>query len=154
MDHEPDVAQAALQRRVARALAGTAEFKAPQTLDALVLNGIERRMKVPWWRRRVPEWPLLAQVGFAMTGIAAARGAAGEARHAEGPERCDQSAGRRPAHHPGCARRVPAICRHRGGRSARRCVVRRLALCTAAYVALFCLIVLGYRLLRAPAASR
>ena len=71
MDRKSERA-AALEQRIARMLAGTAEFKAPQTLEARVLKLIERRVPVPWWQRRVPEWPYLAQLLFALTGIAAA----------------------------------------------------------------------------------
>src|SRR5271154_3198990 len=65
-------AEAALEQRIARVLAGTAEFKAPEGLEARVLKIIERGAKVPWWQRRVPEWPLLAQLLFVLTGVVAA----------------------------------------------------------------------------------
>ena len=71
MDH-PSEKAAALEQRVSQVLAGTAGFKAPQSLEARVLEGIERSAKVPWWRRRVPEWPLLAQLLFGATGVATA----------------------------------------------------------------------------------
>ena len=63
---------AALEQRITRMVAGTAEFKAPEALEEQVLSGIERRVKVPWWQRRVMEWPRLAQVVFALTGVATA----------------------------------------------------------------------------------
>src|ERR1700722_20452967 len=61
-----------LEERTARLLAGTAQFKAPDSIESRVLADIERGVRVPWWQRRVPEWPLLAQVIFALTGIATA----------------------------------------------------------------------------------
>ncbi|HTY93321.1 MAG TPA: hypothetical protein VMC02_05510 [Steroidobacteraceae bacterium] len=67
MDREPEDA-AQLEQRVTRVLAGSAQFKAPQDLQTRVLQDIERRARVPWWRRRVLEWPPLAQALFALTG--------------------------------------------------------------------------------------
>ena len=61
-----------LEQRIARVLAGTAGFAAPAGLETRVLKSIERRSQVAWWRRRVPEWPLLAQLIFVLTGVAAA----------------------------------------------------------------------------------
>src|SRR5580692_9874759 len=71
MDHKSEE-PTTLEQRVTRVLAGTADFKAPSNLEARVLEGIERRAKVPWWQRRVPEWPLLAQLFFGLTGVATA----------------------------------------------------------------------------------
>ena len=163
MDRDPvtDV-QAALEQRVTRMVAGTAEFKAPADLQERVLSSIERRARVPWWQRRVMEWPRLAQLGFAITGVATAaalllgRPATPKTLHAMIPQ-------------PGAVLRQPAADLHAtlnvlsvfhrvtdtvasslpdgvwyGG----------IALCAAAYMALFFLIVFGYRLLQAPAASR
>ncbi len=73
MNRDPDQnLQDALEQRISRVLSGTAQFTAPQSLEAQVWSEIERAGKVPWRRRRVPEWPVLAQVAFAATGIAAA----------------------------------------------------------------------------------
>jgi hypothetical protein len=163
MDHEPvTAAQTALQQRVARVLAGTAEFKAPQTLEARVLSGIERRVKVPWWRRRVPEWPLLAQLLFGATGIATAA-ALLLARPAT-PQALSTV-----INQPAAVLQQPATDLHTTLNVL--AVFQRLAdtvagalpdavwygglgLCITAYLALFFLILMGYRLLRAPLSFR
>src|ERR1700733_7021333 len=64
--------QDALEQRITRVLTGTAQFKAPQSIEAQVWSGIEQAAKAPWWRRRVLEWPVLAQIAFAATGVMAA----------------------------------------------------------------------------------
>src|SRR5665213_4306639 len=61
-----------LEHSIDRVLRGTAQFQAPHGLEAQVWSEIERAVKVPWWRRRVPEWPVLGQIAFAATGVAAA----------------------------------------------------------------------------------
>ncbi len=53
MDRRPEL-DTALEQRSARVLAGTAEFKAPDGLEARVLHGIERREKVAWWAAARP----------------------------------------------------------------------------------------------------
>jgi hypothetical protein len=143
--------QAALEERITRMVAGTAEFKAPQDLAERVLSGLERRVKVPWWQRRVMEWPRLAQAGFALTGIVTA---------------VALLLGR-----PATPKTLGAIIADLHTTLNVLSVFHRLtdtvagslpddvwyggmALCAAAYVALFFLIVFGYRMLQAPAASR
>ena len=154
--------QAALEQRISRMVAGTAEFKAPQDLAAQVLSGIERRVRLPWWQRRVMEWPRLAQVCFALTGIATAaalllgRPATPKTLGAMIPQ-------------PGAVLRQPAADLHAtlnvlavfhrltdtvAGSLPDGVWYGGMALCAAAYMALFFLIVFGYRLLQAPAASR
>jgi hypothetical protein len=149
----------ALEQRVTRVLAGTAEFKAPESLEARVLKGIELRAKVPWWQRRVPEWPLLAQVIFLLTGIAAAA-ALLLARPAT-PKTLgtviSQPAAvlQRPTADLHTTLDVLAVF-HRladtmAGTLTDRVWYGGMALCAAAYVALFILIAFGYRLLKMPA---
>jgi hypothetical protein len=154
--------QAALEQRISRMVAGTAEFKAPPDLVDQVLGSIERRVSVPWWRRRVMEWPRLAQLGFALTGIATAaalllgRPATPRTLGAMIPQ-------------PGAVLRQPAADLHAtlnvlavfhrlsdtvAGSLPDGVWYGGMALCAAAYLALFFLIVYGYRLLRAPAVSR
>jgi hypothetical protein len=70
-DSDNDV-QRALEQRVSRLLSGTAQYKAPQSIEAQVWSDIEHAGQTPWWRRRVLEWPVLAQIAFAATGVGAA----------------------------------------------------------------------------------
>jgi hypothetical protein len=157
MDHKSDDATA-LEQRVSRMLAGTAEYQAPESLEALVLAGIEQRSRVAWWRRRVPEWPLLAQVIFVLTGIATAA-AVLLVRPAKPTVLGSVIA------HPAAVLQRPAADLH--ATLSVLSVFHRLAdtmasalpdsvwyggmaLCAAAYVALFLLIAFCYRLLQAP----
>jgi hypothetical protein len=161
MDRKPDAAQTALAERTARLLAGTAQFKAPDGLESLVLAGIERCVRVPWWQRRVPEWPLLAQVIFALTGIATAA-ALLLARPKAPPTLSAVMA------QPGAVLQRPTADLHTTLNVL--AVLHRfadtllgalptgvwygLALGAAAYLALFFLVAFGYRLLLQPLASR
>jgi hypothetical protein len=163
MDRKPiDVAQTALEQRTARLLAGTAQFKAPDSIESRVLEGIERRVRVPWWQRRVPEWPLLAQVIFALTGIATA--AALLLARPKTPMALSAAMGQ-----PTAVLQRPAADLHTTlnllaalhrvadtlvGALPTRVWYSGLVLGAAAYVALFFLVVLGYRLLLQPLASR
>lgn len=150
----------ALEQRIARMLAGTAEFKAPQTLEARVLKLIERRAPLPWWQRRVPEWPYLAQLLFALTGVAAAAAlllARPATPKALGTVISQPAALlQRPAADLHTTLTLLAVL-HRVADSMLGALTDSvwygsLALCAAAYVALFILIALGYRLLQVPSA--
>ncbi|HTC52922.1 MAG TPA: hypothetical protein VK700_13380 [Steroidobacteraceae bacterium] len=149
----------ALEQRVTQALAGTAQFKAPHTLEAQVLEGIERRARVPWWQRRVPEWPLLAQLLFGVTGIATA--AALLLLRPATPRALGTAIG-----HPAAVLQRPAADLHAtlnllavlhrlldtmAGTLPDGVWYGGLALCAAAYIALFCLIAFCYRLVQTPA---
>jgi hypothetical protein len=148
-----------LEQKVSQVLAGTAGFKAPQTLEARVLEGIERRAKVPWWQRRVPEWPLLAQLLFGLTGVATA--AALLLLRPATPRALGTVIG-----HPAAVLQRPAADLHAtlnvlavfhrlldtiAGALPDGVWYGGLALCAVAYVALFFLIVFGYRLVQTPA---
>jgi len=156
MDPDPTgKRQAALEQRIARVLAGAARFKAPESLQMRVLDAIGRRAQVPWWRRRVLEWPLLAQLAFVLTGVGTAA-ALLLARPAT--PKVLSAVIRRPATQLHVTLDVLGVM-HRFVES----VVGSLpdevwyggvALCAATYVALFLLIAFGYRLLLSPAASR
>jgi hypothetical protein len=151
MDRKAET-DAALEQRIARLLAGTAQFKAPQGLEAQVLKGIERGAKVPWWQRRVPEWPLLAQLLFVLTGIAAA--AALWLSRPATPKALGMVISR-PAAKLHATLDVLAVF-HRLGDTIAGALTDGvwyggIALCAAAYVALFVLIAFGYRLLQMPA---
>ena len=163
MERDPvDNVQAALERRIARVLAGTAQFQAPQSIEAQVLNAIERSVKVPWWRRSVPEWPQPAQLGFALTGIAAAAavllGRPATPRALSTVISQPVAVLRQPAADLHTTMTVLAAV-HRltdtvAGSLPDGVWYGGIALCAAAYVALFFLVVFGYRLLLAPVASR
>ncbi|HEV2702728.1 MAG TPA: hypothetical protein VGV09_13935 [Steroidobacteraceae bacterium] len=158
MDHDSEKATE-LEQRVTRMLAGTAAFQAPRSLEAQVLEGIERRARVPWWQRRVPEWPLLAQLLFGLTGIATA--AALLLIRPATPRVLGTVIG-----HPAAVLQRPEAELHTT--LSILAVFHRLAdtlagtlpdvvwyggmvLCAAAYVALFILIAFCYRLTQAPA---
>jgi hypothetical protein len=152
-------ADAALEQRIARVLAGTAAFKAPEGLEAQVLKVIERRAKVPWWQRRVPEWPLLAQLLFALTGVVAAAALllARPATPKVLGTVISQPAAllQRPAADLHTTLSLLAVF-HRFADTMIGALTDSvwyggLALCAAAYVALFFLIAFGYRLLQLPA---
>ena len=150
MDHKSE-SESALEQRITRVLAGTAEFKAPESLQAQVLKGIERHAKVPWWQRRVPEWPPLAQLLFLLTGIAAAA-ALLLARPAT-PKTLSTV-----IHQPAALLHTTLSLFSVFHRFADTLLgtltdgvwYGGLGLCAAAYVALFILIAFGYRLLHMP----
>jgi len=152
MDRKSDT-DTALEERVARVLSGTAEFTAPASLEARVLKSIERGAKVPWWQRRVPEWPLLAQLLFGLTGAATAAALLLVRPATPGSWSAVIS---QPAAKVHATLDVLAVF-HRladtmAGALTEGVWYGGIALCVAAYVALFFLIALGYRLLQAPAA--
>jgi hypothetical protein len=160
-DSDNDVHDA-LEQRISRVLTGTAQFKAPPSIEAQVWSGIEQAAKAPWWRRRVMEWPVLAQIAFAATGVMAAaalvlgRPATPAKLHAviNHPVAVLQQ----PAAELHATLNVLAIFHRLTGTVAGSLPddvwYVGIALCALAYVALFYLIVFGYRLLQAPLASR
>jgi hypothetical protein len=163
MNPDPgDDMRAALEQRITRVLTDTAQFKAPQSIEAQVWSGIERAAQAPWWRRRVLEWPVLAQIAFAATGVLAA--AAMVLGRPATPAKLHAVIG-----HPGAVLRQPAADLHAtmnvlaifhrltdtvAGSLPDAVWYGGIALCAVAYLALFYLIVFGYRLLQAPQASR
>jgi hypothetical protein len=154
--------RAVLEERIGRVLNGTAKFEAPQGIEAQVWNGLERAARTPWWRRRVLEWPLLAQIGFAITGVLVAgalvfgRPAAHAKFHAVITHPVEVL--QRPVADLHATLSVFSIF-HRltqtiAGSLPDGVWYGGIALCALAYVALFYLIVFGYRLLQAPLATR
>ena len=163
MNRDPgDDLQDALAQRITRVLTDTAQFTAPHSIEAQVWSDIERSAKTPWWRRRVLEWPALAQIAFAATGVMAAaamvlgRPATPAKLHAV-------------IKHPVAVLQQPAADLHAtlnvlavfhrltdtvAGSLPDGVWYGGIALCAVAYVALFYLIVFGYRLLQAPLAPR
>jgi hypothetical protein len=149
MDRDPAAdGQAALEQRIARALSGTANFRAPESLQARVLDGIARRAQVSWWRRRVLEWPLLAQVVFAVTGVLVA---AGLLLGRPATPKALTAVISQPAAQLHVTLDLLAVM-HRFADTVASSLPDAmwyggLALCGATYVALFLLIAFGYRLL-------
>ena len=153
---EPDRdAEAALTQGVSRMLAGTAAYTAPADLETRVLAAVEQRLQRPWWRRRVPEWPWAARVGYALVGLASAA-ALLFAPPATSPTLHAMAA--RHAADLHATLDVLAIFRRLtdtlAGSVPGALWYGGIILCAAAYAALFFLVVFGYRLLQAPAASR
>ncbi len=157
MEREPQD-HTALEQRISRALSGTAQYQAPEQLEALVLERIARSAVVPWWQRRVPEWPPLAQIMFALTGIgtAAALLLSRFWTHTFGSGIAAPAAA---LQQPAAALRVTLgvlSVFHRvadtvAGALPDAVWYGGIAACIAAYLALFFLIVFGYRLLQTPA---
>jgi hypothetical protein len=147
-----------LEQRVSQVLSGTAGYKAPHSLEARVLEGIERRARVPWWQRRVPEWPLVAQLLFGLTGVATAAALLllRPATHRSlGTVIGHPAVLQRPAADLHATLNVLAVF-HRfadtmAGTLPDGVWYGGLALCAAAYLALFWLIAFCYRLVQTPA---
>lgn len=53
-----------LEQLVARACREQPDLQAPPTLAARVLQEIERRATLPWWRRSFGHWPLAVRAAF------------------------------------------------------------------------------------------
>jgi len=53
-----------LERQIDRALRGLAPRRAPRSLESRVIAELARRAALPWWRRRIPQWPPAARVAF------------------------------------------------------------------------------------------
>ena len=152
----------ALEQRITRVLADTAQYQAPQSIEVQVWSGIERAAQAPWWRRRVLEWPVLAQIAFAATGVVVAAGMVlgRPATPAKLQAVISQPVAvlQQPAADLHATMNVLAIF-HRltdtiAGSLPDAVWYGGIALCAIAYLALFYLIVFGYRLLQAPPASR
>jgi hypothetical protein len=62
--HESDEA---LQRLLDRTLRELPPRRAPAGLEARVLNELERRAALPWWRRSFMHWPAPARIAFLVT---------------------------------------------------------------------------------------
>jgi hypothetical protein len=62
--HEPDEA---LQRLLDRTLRDLPPRRAPASLEARILNELERRAALPWWRRSFMHWPAPARIAFLVT---------------------------------------------------------------------------------------
>jgi hypothetical protein len=59
-----------LERVLSEALKGMPPCRAPSTLEARVLNELERRAALPWWRVSFAHWPAAPRVAFVVICIA------------------------------------------------------------------------------------
>ncbi|HTT04545.1 MAG TPA: hypothetical protein VMF64_04600 [Steroidobacteraceae bacterium] len=67
VEREPD---SGLERQVHTLLRSLPARHAPEHLMARVLEQIEQRAALPWWRRQVMHWPLIARLSFALLAVA------------------------------------------------------------------------------------
>ena len=65
--------QQRLERLIGAGLAGQPPLKAPASLQARVLAEVARRAVLPWWQRSIRHWPLMVQLAFFVTALAAGR---------------------------------------------------------------------------------
>lgn len=63
-------ADRALERQVREVLHSLPPRRAPEHLMARVLEQLEQRAAMPWWRRQVTQWPALARLSFALLAVA------------------------------------------------------------------------------------
>jgi hypothetical protein len=59
-----------LERVLGEALKGLPLCRAPSTLESRVLNELERRAALPWWRVSFTHWPAAPRVAFVVICIA------------------------------------------------------------------------------------
>jgi hypothetical protein len=59
-----------LERALTEALKGLPLRRAPSTLEARVVDELERRAALPWWRVSFTHWPAAPRVAFVMVCIA------------------------------------------------------------------------------------
>jgi hypothetical protein len=59
-----------LERALTEALKGLPLRRAPGTLEARVVDELERRAALPWWRVSFTHWPAAARVAFVIVCIA------------------------------------------------------------------------------------
>src|ERR1700723_3456175 len=59
-----------LERAVDQALKGLPLRRAPSTLESRVINELERRASLPWWRVSFAHWPAAPRVAFVAVCVA------------------------------------------------------------------------------------
>lgn len=59
-----------LERQVHEVLRSLPPRRAPEQLVARVLEQLEQRAAMPWWRRQVTQWPALPRLSFALLAAA------------------------------------------------------------------------------------
>lgn len=60
-----------LEQLVQRAVRDLPPRRAPRSLEQRVRAEIERRARLPWWRRSFGHWPAAARAGFVMLSLVA-----------------------------------------------------------------------------------
>ncbi|MDF9826379.1 hypothetical protein M2447_000460 [Ereboglobus sp. PH5-10] len=61
-----------LSREIHRVLRAQPDRAAPDSLEARVFAGIERRAALPWWRQSFARWPIAARAAFMIVSAALA----------------------------------------------------------------------------------
>jgi hypothetical protein len=61
-----------LEQQISALLKDQPLRRAPETLQARVLQAIRERQAAPWWRLSFAQWPLAARAGFLVTSLALA----------------------------------------------------------------------------------
>jgi hypothetical protein len=68
MNQSPDTDDG-LERLIDRTLHQLPLRRAPPALELRVLDELERRAALPWWRQSIAHWPLAARVAFVVISI-------------------------------------------------------------------------------------
>jgi hypothetical protein len=69
MNEHPDSEQK-LEQALNQALKGLPLRRAPSTLEARVVNELERRAALPWWRVGFAHWPVGPRIAFVLVCVA------------------------------------------------------------------------------------
>jgi hypothetical protein len=59
-----------IERTLSGALTGLPFCRAPSTLEVRVLNELQRRAALPWWRVSFARWPMVPRVAFVLVCVA------------------------------------------------------------------------------------
>jgi hypothetical protein len=59
-----------LEQLISQALKDLPSRRAPGTLETRVLNELQRRAALPWWRVSFAQWPAVPRIAFVVTCIA------------------------------------------------------------------------------------
>jgi hypothetical protein len=59
-----------LEQLISQALKDLPARRAPGTLETRVLNELQRRAALPWWRVSFAQWPAVPRIAFVVTCIA------------------------------------------------------------------------------------
>jgi hypothetical protein len=61
-----------LEQLITRTLRGQPLLRAPRSLELRVIEELERRASLPWWRMSFGHWPISARTLFVLTSVAIA----------------------------------------------------------------------------------